>query len=416
MAIKPPEAPRCRSCGAPLGHMFCDLGMSPVSNAFRRPEDLDRPEMVLPLRALVCDRCFLVQLQDFQAADELFTKDYPYFSSFSASWLAHARRYAGAMIARCGLGAESLVVEIASNDGYLLRWFKDAGVPVLGVDPAQSVADAARSHHGIETVVDFFGVALARRLAGEGRRADLMAANNVLAHVPDINDFLGGFAMLLKDTGTATFEFPHLLNLIALNQFDTIYHEHYSYLSLTALEPAFARHGLAVVDIETLPTHGGSLRLFVRHQGVQEPTDAVSAMRERERAAGLSELATYAAYEATVKATKRAFLKALIDLKDRGLSVAAYGAAAKGNTLLNYCGVGRDMIDFVADLNPQKQGLFLPGTGIPVVAPEEIARRRPDVVVILPWNLKDEIMAQLAHVREWGGRFLVPIPTVEVLP
>lgn len=414
MATGQPDAPRCRSCGAPLSHVFCDLGLSPVSNAFRRPDQLDQGDVFLPLRALVCESCFLVQLQDFQAADELFTPDYPYFSSFSASWLDHARRYAEDMTARCGLGPESLVVEIASNDGYLLRWFKAAGVPVLGVDPAASVAAAARANHGIETVVDFFGRRTAERLAADGRRADVMAANNVLAHVPDINDFLAGFAVLLKETGTATFEFPHLLNLIARNQFDTIYHEHYSYLSLTALLPAFARHGLAVVDVEDLPTHGGSLRLFVRHVGVQAPAPAVAAMKAREDAAGLSDLATYAAFGETVKATKRALLTALIGLKDDGLRIAAYGAAAKGNTLLNYCGVGRDMIDFVVDRNPQKQGLFLPGTRIPVLAPEEIARRRPDVIVILPWNLKDEIVAQLAEVRGWGARFLVPIPTVSL--
>jgi SAM-dependent methyltransferase len=388
--------------------------MSPVSNAFRRPEDLDGPEVFLPLRALVCDACFLVQLQDFRAADDLFTADYPYFSSFSDSWLSHARRYAQTMTERCALGADSLVVEIASNDGYLLRWFKEQGVPVLGVDPARSVAEAAKANHGIETVVDFFGVALAKRLVEEGRRADVMAANNVLAHVPDINDFLGGFAVLLKPEGTATFEFPHLLNLIARNQFDTIYHEHYSYLSLTALDGAFARHGLEVVDVEALPTHGGSLRLYVRHVGAQAPASAVAEMRAREEVAGLRELATYAAFEEKVKATKRAFLKTLIALKEGGLSIAAYGAAAKGNTLLNYCGVGRDMIDFVCDRNPAKQGLFLPGTGIPVLGPDAVMERRPDVVVILPWNLKDEIAGQLGDIRTWGGRFLVPIPTVEM--
>jgi SAM-dependent methyltransferase len=406
----------CRSCGAPLHHVFADLGRTPIANAFRRPQDAAGAESIYPLKAFVCDACWLVQIEDFHRPEELFREDYAYFSSYSDSWLAHAASYAKQMTADFGLDAASLVVEVASNDGYLLQHFKARGIPVLGVEPAASVAEAARRNHGIDTLQAFFGADLASRLRRQGLAADLLVANNVLAHVPDINDFVAGFAILLKPDGLATFEFPHLLNLMRLTQFDTIYHEHYSYLSLLAVEALLARHGLKVVDIAELPTHGGSLRLFVRHAAHDyPPSAALTAVRARETHFGLDRLATYRTFDQQVRAAKRAFLRFLIDAKEAGASIAAYGAPAKGNTLLNYCGVGRDFIDYTVDRNPQKQGMLLPGTAIPVHAPDHLFATRPDYVVILPWNLKNEIVGQMAAIRHWGGRFVVPMPCVEVL-
>jgi SAM-dependent methyltransferase len=407
------SAPRCRSCATPLSHLFADLGLSPISNAFRRPADLDKVEPFYPLRAYVCEACKLVQLQDFHRADDLFTEEYAYFSSFSTSWLKHAERYAEAMTARFGLGADSRVVELASNDGYLLQYFKARGINVLGIEPSANVAEVAAAKRGIPSVVKFFGRQTARELAAEGVAADLMCANNVLAHVPDINDFVGGIPIVLKKTGLITFEFPHLLRLIEQNQFDTIYHEHYSYLSLLAVERILDRHGLVVFDIEELPTHGGSLRVYAAHAGHGfETSRSVAKVRADEAAAGLDGLEAYAAFGERVRRTKRALLKYLIECKDKGLSVVGYGAPAKGNTLLNYCGVRTDMIDYTVDVSPHKQGLYLPGTAIPIMAPERIYETRPDVVLILPWNLKDEITEQMAKVRSWGGRFVVPIPEV----
>lgn len=408
--------PTCRACGAPLRESFADLGRTPVSNAFRHPEDQLRSEIFYPLHAYVCSSCLLVQLQDFHAPDEIFTDQYAYYSSYSETWLEHARAYAEMMMARFAIGPGQRVVEVASNDGYLLQYFKQAGVQVLGIEPAANVAEAARRDHDIPSEVCFFGRQTADKLAADGLRADLMVANNVLAHVPDINDFVAGFPRLLAKTGIATFEFPHLLELIEHNQFDTIYHEHFSYLSLVAVEQIFARQGLAVFEVETLPTHGGSLRLFATHAGLAPAASVrLEAMRERERAFGLTETASYRAFADRVRRTKRRVLAFLIRAKEEGRKVVAYGAPAKGNTLLNYCGIGPDMIDFTVDRSPHKQGLFLPGTGIPIRAPEAIAEARPDFVLILPWNLKEEIMAQMAHVRDWGGRFVVPIPEVEVL-
>lgn len=405
------NAPVCRSCGSPLATTFVDLGVQPISNAFRRPSDRDRPETFYPLHAYVCDACKLVQLQDFGTPEDHFHSDYAYFSSFSSSWLAHAQAYATTMADRFQLGPQSHVIEIASNDGYLLRYFKAAGIPCMGVDPAENCARAARDNHGIETRVAFFGAETASALVAEGRSADLTAANNVLAHVPDINDFVAGFRILLKPGGVATFEFPHLMQLIAQVQFDTIYHEHYSYLSLLALEPLFARHGLKVFDVEQLPTHGGSLRIFVAHQASHHvATRAVSMMREAETAADLANIATYEAFAARVRRHKRDFIMLLARLKNEGRRIAAYGAPAKGNTLLNYAGIRNDIIDFTVDRNPAKQGLFLPGLGIPVLDPAEIFVRKPNIVVILPWNLADEIRRDLAGIRDWGGRFLIPIP------
>lgn len=400
----------CRSCGAPLAEVFVDLGTSPVSNAFVRYESRNRPEPFYPLRAFVCGECLLVQIEDVVAPESHFHADYAYFSSVTAGWVEHARRFVEQAVDRHRLGPESFVVEVASNDGYLLKHFVARGVPCLGIDPAANCAEAA-ARSGVPTEVAFFGRATAERIAARGRLADLTVANNVLAHVPDLNDFIAGFARLLAPSGAASFEFPHLLRLIESNQFDTIYHEHYSYLSLIALEPLFRRHGLVLRDVEELATHGGSLRLMVRHAAHPEPaTDRLAQLMDRERTAGLDRLETYAGFREQVRATKRKLLSLLIDLKRSGKRIAGYGAPAKGNTLLNYCGIGTDFLDYTVDRSPAKQGLFLPGTRIPVLAPEHLLADRPDYVLILPWNIRDEVMAQMAEVTAWGGRFIVPIP------
>jgi 2-polyprenyl-3-methyl-5-hydroxy-6-metoxy-1,4-benzoquinol methylase len=405
----------CRSCGAALSTLFVDLGMSPISNAMRSPEQAGEMERFFPLRTFVCDVCKLVQIEDVASREEHFHGDYTYFSSFSTTWLAHARAYAEMMTRRFALGPDSLVVEVASNDGYLLQYFKAAGVPVQGVDPADNCAEAARER-GVPTLTRFFGAALAAELRADGRMADVITANNVLAHVPDINDFVSGFKGLLKPGGVITVEFPHLLRLIEANYFDTIYHEHYSYLSLLAVERLFARHGLEVFDLDELATHGGSLRLFAGHVGAHAgPSASLSAFRARESRAGLDDQSAYAAFADNVRATKRALLELLIRLKNNGASIVAYGAPAKGNTLLNYCGIRTDFIDYAVDANPVKQGQFLPGTGIEVFAPARIFETRPDYVLILPWNLKDEITGQMAAIRDWGGRFILPLPTPVVL-
>jgi hypothetical protein len=407
--------PCCRACGAALGHVFVDLGMSPISNAMRRPQDLREPEPFYILRTFVCSDCKLVQIDDVQPAETHFHGSYTYFSSFSKSWVEHAKRYAEMMIARFKLGAQSRVIEVASNDGYLLQHFKAQGVPVLGIDPAANCAEVAERERGIPTLVRFFGKKTAEEVAGSGK-ADVIAGNNVLAHVPDINDFAGGLKILLKDTGVITIEFPHLLRLIEASYFDTIYHEHYSYLSLLAVERLFARHGLAVFDLEELPTHGGSLRIFAGHDGGAPPaSDRLKSFRAREAAAGLDDLATYQSFAAKVRHAKRELLGCLIGLKEAGASIVAYGAAAKGNTLLNYCGIRSDFIDYAVDASPHKQGLLLPGTGIPVYAPERIYETKPQYVLILPWNLKDEIIAQTDGIRAWGGRFIIPLPTPQII-
>lgn len=403
----------CRACGAPLAYSFADLGLSPVSNAFVKTEDTAQGEMFYPLHALVCDKCWLVQLSEVSRADLHFHEDYVYFSSFSTSWLDHARRYVDAMIPRFGLNAQSRVAEIASNDGYLLQYFVKAGIPCYGIEPTANTAAAARKI-GVDSRELFFGRDTATQLSAEGR-VDLLLGNNVLAHVPDINDFVGGMPILLKPEGVVTLEFPHLLNLIRQNQFDTLYHEHYSYLSLTALVPIFERAGLRFFDVEHLPTHGGSLRVYACHKAAtHKESQAVADCLQMEKADGLTDLATYAAFGEKVRETKRALLAFLIDAKRAGKTIAAYGAAAKGNTLLNYCGVGTDFIDYVVDKNPVKQNRLLPGVRIPVRAPEIVFETRPDYLLILPWNIKDEVMQQMAGIREWGGRFVVPIPTVKV--
>jgi len=400
----------CRFCGAPLEHTFADLGMSPLANSYVAPERVNAMEPFYPLHALVCAQCFLVQLEEFETADHIFS-DYAYFSSYSTSWLEHAERYAQAMIDRFGLDGSSKVVELASNDGYLLQFFVRRGVPVLGVEPAANVAKVAEEK-GVPTEVAFFGVETAKRL----EPADLIAANNVLAHVPDLNDFVGGMKLLLAPGGTITVEFPHLLRLIDSNQWDTIYHEHFSYFSFTVVQRVFAAHGLRLFDVEELPTHGGSLRIFGCHaDDAREETERARELAARELAAGYDRLETYTSYGQRVIADKRDILEFLIALKREGRSVVGYGAPAKGNTLLNYCGVGTDFLDYTVDLNPHKQGTFLPGSRIPVRTPEDLKAHQPDVVVILPWNLKDEITEQLAFIREWGGRFAARSPALRLL-
>ena len=403
----------CRFCQTPLTHTFVDLGLSPLSNSYVKAARLSQGEMFYPLHVWVCSSCKLVQLEEFERAENIFNDEYAYFSSYSSSWLAHARQYCDEMAARFGLGRSSQVVEIASNDGYLLQNIVAAGISALGVEPAGNTAEVALAK-GIPTWVKFFGIATARELVVAGHSADLLLGNNVLAHVPDINDFVGGLKVALKPGGVITMEFPHLLNLIQRNQFDTIYHEHFSYLSLLAVERIFAHHGLTLFDVQELPTHGGSLRIYAQHVDGPHPTaPGLQMVRDKEVDAGLDTLDSYARFSLQVNKTKRALLRFLIEAKEQGLRVAAYGAPAKGNTLLNYCGVRTDLIDFTVDLSPHKQGTWLPGTRIPVFAPQKLREAKPDIVLILPWNLKDEIVAAHDYVRAWGGRFAVPIPRVE---
>jgi SAM-dependent methyltransferase len=404
----------CRLCGAPLQHVFADLGSSPLANSYLPPERVGAMEPCFPLRALVCDSCFLVQLEEFETPERIFS-DYAYFSSYSASWLEHCRRYTDQMTETLGLGEHSHVVELASNDGYLLQYFHARGIRVLGVEPAANVAeDALRK--GIPTLVAFFGRRMARLLAAESR-ADLLLGNNVLAHVPDLNDFVAGMKILLAPGGTITMEFPHLLRLIEGRQWDTIYHEHFSYFSFLTASRVFAAHGLRLFDVEELPTHGGSLRVYGAHRddAGKPDTERAMEMRERESRAGYERLETYTRYSAHVEADKRRILQFLIGLKNEGLRMVGYGAPAKGNTLLNYCGVRCDFLDYTVDLNPHKQGRFLPGSRIPIRAPGAIQEDRPDVVVILPWNLKDEIVEQLGFISEWGGRFAARTPELVLL-
>jgi SAM-dependent methyltransferase len=400
----------CRGCATPLSLSLIDLGTAPPSNAYLAAEQLNQAEQWVPLRVMVCQHCWLVQTEDFRAADSLFDADYAYFSSYSSSWLAHAERYVAQMVERFALNAQSLVVEIAANDGYLLQYVAQRGIPCLGVEPTASTARAAREK-GIEIQELFFGVQTAETLVGQGRSADLLVANNVLAHVPDINDFLKGFACLLKPAGVATFEFPHLLRLMADNQFDTLYHEHYSYLSLTAVQTLCARNGLAIFDVEELPTHGGSLRVYVqRVEGPQTINASVAALLAQEERAGMRTAAYYASLAPAAEQIKHQLLRFLLQAKADGKRVVGYGAAAKGNTLLNYAGVRADLLAWVADANPHKQGKFLPGSRIPVVAPQRIAEEKPDYVLVLPWNLLDEVTQQLSEVRSWGGQFVVAVP------
>ena len=408
-----PATIACRSCGEPLRRVILDLGMSPLCESFLGPDQLDAMEPFYPLRLRLCETCWLVQLAEYVAPEQIFT-EYAYFSSFSDSWVAHAARFASSTIERLELDGDSLVVELGSNDGYLLRHFSDAGIPVLGVEPARNVAEAA-SRLGIETLVRFFGTDVAQDLVMSGRRADLLVVNNVLAQVPALNDFVAGARLLLAPEGLFTIEFPHLLRTVAEIQFDQIYHEHFSYFSLRSARRILERHGLAVVDVEELPTHGGSLRLHVRHVELgQVATPAVEALAERERLAGLDGIAGYAGLAPRVEAAKRDVLTFLIDARRDGKTVAGYGAPGKANTFLNYCGVRTDLLAYTVDRNPYKQGRFTPGTHIPIFEPGRLTETRPDFVWILPWNLRDEIADQLSEIRSWGGRFVIASPELEV--
>ena len=406
----------CRFCSTPLQHVFADVGMSPLSNSFLAPADLGRGETFYPLKTWVCSSCLLVQLEEFEAPSNIF-HDYLYFSSYSTSWLEHSRRYVDMITQRQGLHGGSLVVELASNDGYLLQYFKAAGVPALGIEPADNVAVVARSK-GIETIAEFFGVKLASKLAAQSRQADLLLGNNVLAHVPDLNDFVAGMKLLLKPGGLITMEFPHLLQLLQQVQFDTIYHEHFSYFSLYTVSRVFAHHGLRIFDVDQLPTHGGSLRIYACHAGnaLCPDTPMLATVMQEETAAGLHTLSTYLEFSTKMEQCKRSLLSFLIMLREQGKRIAGYGAPAKGNTLLNYCGVRTDLLEYTVDLSPHKQGRFLPGVRIPIHAPDHIYATKPDYLLILPWNLQDEITRQMADVRQWGCQFVVPVPLVRVLP
>ncbi|MCC6208470.1 MAG: class I SAM-dependent methyltransferase [Gammaproteobacteria bacterium] len=406
----------CRFCGAGLRRTFADLGMSPVANSYVKPDALHHMEPFYPLHAYVCESCFLVQLEEFQSPSEIFG-DYAYFSSYSESWLKHARDYSLETMKRFNIDAKWRVVEIASNDGYLLRNFKEAGVPVLGVEPAENVAKVAQQA-GIPSVVKFFGTRTASELVEQGIRADLLVGNNVLAHVPDLNDFVGGLKILLSQRGVITMEFPHLLRLMKENQFDTIYHEHFSYFSFITVEQVFAKHGLTIFDVKEIPTHGGSLRIYACHDSGSGHalTENITRLRNEEKQLGFDRPETYSSFSEQVMETKRKLLEFLIEARRKGKSVVGYGAPAKGNTLLNYCGIRSDFVDYTVDLSPHKQGLYLPGTRIPIHSPDKIKATRPDYVLILPWNLRDEIMKQMQHIREWGGKFVVPIPEVKVYP
>jgi C-methyltransferase C-terminal domain/Putative zinc binding domain/Methyltransferase domain len=406
----------CLFCATPLRHTFVDLGMSPLCERYLTAEQLNQMEPFYPLHAYVCQHCFLVQVQKYVSPEAIFT-EYAYFSSYSDSWLAHARAYAEMITARLGLDTSQQVVELGSNDGYLLQYFLAKGIRALGVEPAKNVARAAIAK-GVPTVTEMFGRQTAGRLVAEGLQADLLCGANVLAQVPELNDFVGGMKLLLKPNGVITIEFPHLLRLIAETQFDTIYHEHFSYFSFMTVERIFAAHGLTVFDVEELPTHGGSLRIYACHaDGPREPvSDRVTDLRVREESAGLSRLDRYASFAEQVHETKRQLLDFLISAKRKHKNISGYGAPGKGNTLLNYCGIGNDFLDYTVDRNPYKQGKFLPGTHIAIHAPEKIRETRPDYVLILPWNLRDEVMEQLSYIRSWGGQFVVPIPDVKVYP
>lgn len=413
--LKEYDMSNCRFCGQNLKEEFVDLGFSPPSNSFLKEEQLNAPEVHYPLKVMICTNCYLVQTQGFSRSEEIFHSDYAYFSSYSSTWLQHAKTYADRMVSRFGLNQSSLVVELASNDGYLLQYFKEKQIPVLGVEPSSNTADVARSK-GINTLVEFFGTRLAQQMSARSERADLLVGNNVLAHVPDIGDFVKGMKEILKPSGLITMEFPHLMKLIQFNQFDTIYHEHFSYLSFTTVRRIFESAGLELFEVEEIPTHGGSLRIYAKHKGsdVHPVQDSVSAMLRKESAFGLDRMDAYAHFQNRANAIKNRFNKFLIDTRISGKTVAAYGAAAKGNTLINFCGIRKDLIHFVVDASPHKQGRYTPGTHIPVVSEESIREVKPDYVVIFPWNIRDEISEQLEYIRRWGGKFVVAIPGFEV--
>lgn len=412
--VGPGNASKCRFCGQPLRFSLVDLGMSPLCESFLSHGQLNQMEPFYPLHVYVCEQCYLAQLEEYVSPENIFT-EYAYFSSYAVTWLQHAEKYTDMMTERFNLSDKSFVVEVASNDGYLLQYFVKKNIPVLGIEPAKNVAKVA-VEKGVPTLTEFFGVKLAERLRSDGKQADLIAGNNVLAQVPDLNDFVGGLKVLLKPAGIITIEFPHLMRLMQENQFDTIYHEHFSYFSFITAEKIFSAHGLTLFDVEELPTHGGSLRIYARHMEntTLSITDRARELRQREVKAGFSKMEHYSAFGEQVKETKRKILEFLIAAKREGKSVAGYGAPGKGNTLLNYCGVRTDFLEYTVDRNPYKHGKFLPGTHIPIFPPDKIWESKPDYVFILPWNFKDEIMIQMAGIKEWGGRFVVPIPEVKV--
>ncbi|MBW2570181.1 MAG: class I SAM-dependent methyltransferase [Deltaproteobacteria bacterium] len=406
----------CRFCHNELTHEFIDLVNAPPSNSFLTKDQLNEPEVFYPLKLMVCEKCWLVQIDEYKKSDDIFSEDYAYFSSYSKSWLDHARRYVNMIIDRLGLNSMSHVIEIASNDGYLLQYFKETQIACLGIEPSANTAQAAREK-GVETLEAFFGTDLAERLAQEGGKADLIIGNNVLAHVPDINDFVAGLKVALKDNGVVTMEFPHLMRLIEQNQFDTIYHEHFSYYSLHTARRIFEKHGLEIFDVEQLPTHGGSLRIFARHhEDESKPVSSnIAALLGKEAARGMQKLDYYLDFQQKADKVKCTLLSFLLEQKKQGNIVAAYGAAAKGNTLLNYSGIKKDLISFVADVSPHKQDMFMPASHIPVVSEKNIEETRPDFVIILPWNIKNEIMDQLGYIREWDGKFVVAVPDLKIV-
>ncbi len=407
---------QCRFCTTELEHVFIDLVNSPASNSFLTAAQLNEPETFFPLKVYTCHRCFLVQVDEYKKSDAIFDSNYVYFSSFSTSWLQHAKKYTELMTERFGLGTASQVIEVASNDGYLLQYFKEKSIPVLGIEPTANTAEAAKQK-GIDSVVDFFGVRLAKELAEKNIKADLLLGNNVLAHVPDIVDFVGGMKIILKDTGVVTMEFPHLMQLVDNNQFDTIYHEHFSYLSFHTVKEIFESQGLELFDVDEIPTHGGSLRIYAKHkEDTSKSISAnVAALLQKESDKGLTGLAYYENFQQKALTVKLNLTEFLINQKRAGKKVAAYGAAAKGNTLMNYCGIKNDLVDFVVDANPHKQNKFLPASHIPVVDEAYLREQKPDYVLILPWNLKDEITKQLAYIGDWGGKFVVPIPSLQII-
>ncbi len=409
------DSVKCRFCSATLDHVFCDLGVHPLSNSFFQPKDSNKMLPFFPLKAMVCKKCFLVQLEELESPDNIFS-DYLYFSSFSTSWLEHSRQYADQISQRLGLNSSHQVIELASNDGYLLKFFKEKGIRILGIEPAANVAKSAEAI-GIPTLVKFFGVQTAKELVDKNCQADLLIGNNVLAHVPDINDFVAGIKILLKPQGVLTMEFPHLLQLIKNNQFDTIYHEHYSYLSLGTTKRIFESHGLRLFDVDELPTHGGSLRVYATHieNPRRETSAAVETLLKTESDFGLNHIAFYSSFQKGVLGIKIDLLQTMIDIKESGKTICGYGAPAKGNTLLNYCGIRNDFVEYTVDRNHHKQGCLTPGSSIPILAPEVIFQRKPDFVLILPWNLKSEIMEQLGGIRAWDGKFIIPIPKLEIV-
>ncbi len=405
---------KCRFCGNNLTNEFIDMVNSPPSNSFLSEEQLNEPEIFYPLKLFVCDKCFLVQIDEYKKSDEIFNAGYVYFSSFSESWLEHSRNYVKMIIGRLGINGSSLVAEIASNDGYLLQYFKQSGIPCYGIEPSVNTALAAKQK-GIYVVENFFNASLAISLSGEGKRVDLLLGNNVLAHVPNINDFVRGLKILIKDKGTITMEFPHLLNLIEQNQFDTIYHEHFSYFSFYTVNKIFKKHGLDIYDVEELPTHGGSLRIYATHEESRVSlSDSVELMVGKEEKSGIVDIAYYSSFSEKADKVKNSLLEFLISAKKEGKKVAGYGAAAKGNTLLNYCGIKKDLTPFVVDKSPYKQGKFLPASHIPVVNEDFLKIEKPDYVLILPWNIKNELIKQLSYIGGWGGKFVVAIPSLEI--